>query len=253
MKRHMILIAVVVTGVAFAGEGTNRFHGGNFDGYEQNQLIQPPPPGYLALVNARFEGGSYDGYHFDPVTDTSIVMVLAAHVWKQGGSLAFDRSNHVVATTPTNLQSIAVWCATGDGWHHYCEVGTNQYVDGVAGSFGSSFWNYNSEAGVITNGLFTGLMGDPMYTYSYALTPSEVATLYAEQARFRNYSAWTNNLATVQPLIGDYPASRSGSTNLLTEIRLDPGWLPSGTAAWNSWQTDDGEYTITPSGGPIVH
>ena len=99
---------------------------------------------------------------------------------------------------------------------------------------------------------FDGLITDFRF-YDYVLTASEVATLYADQARFRNYSAWTNNLATVQALIGDYPDSNRGGTNVLTEIRLDPGYLASGSAVTNSWYTDDGEHEITPYGNPIIH
>jgi len=75
MKRYMMLIAAVVCATAvfaLAGAETDRFFGGSYDGYEQDQLIQYNEANFLALVNARFKGGSYDGYMLSTKSDTAI-------------------------------------------------------------------------------------------------------------------------------------------------------------------------------------
>ena len=75
----------------------------------------------------------------------------------------------------------------------------------------------------------------------------DIATNYARGLAPKNAGGYEDDL------LAFYSFNQGeASENALTEIPLDPN-LPDGAAATNAWQTKDGQHTITPYGGPIVH
>jgi len=89
----------------------------------------------------------------------------------------------------TDAVTIMEWAKTNGTWQHYAEVGSTQYINGVAGSFGNVMWTYAGST--ITNGNFTGDAED-LSAWDRALSASDVAAKFNEQAEYRGFT-YTNS------------------------------------------------------------
>jgi len=109
----------------------------------------------------------------------------------------------------TDAVTIMEWAKTNGTWQHYAEVGSTQYVNGVAGSFDNVMWTYTDST--ITNGNFAGDAED-LSAWTRALSASEVAAKFNEQAEYRGFT-YTNSAG--MRTLGTPPQAMVDGTNTL--------------------------------------
>ena len=162
------------------------------------------------------------------------------------GAMEFDGGDALQAVVGVGANTIELWAQTNVTWHHYCEIGSTQYMDGAVQAFDNTLWTYVDDTLTIT-----GFVGEAAFAscYNRALTAGEINGLYARHALYLNHTTATNNLAALRGAVEPLDMINGTNTLMFADPLTHPAYASGQavTSAWSSVQS----ITITPVGNPI--